>query len=236
MITRITRLLVLLLVLAGCTSPDISDSYFPLEKGLEWRYKLQTTKPDGSVELGNYSVKNAGSGKFNDKSIHIRRTSNGTDYYLEQRSNGIYRVAKRIITQPEAVADIPERQVLPALDSETSNLIWNATTAAYAIHRTHPYESMVNKNIHIEMAYSIEARDETVAVPAGRFEHCIRVEGTAEISLYTDPAAGYRDIGLTTTEWYAPGVGLVKLIRNEPLNTDVFKGGTVIMELLEFDT
>lgn len=236
MTTKYALLAIVLSTLIGCSNPDTPDSYFPLQSGLEWQYKIQKKKPDGAVELENYSVKNEGSGKFDDKDIHIRRTSNGTDYYLEKRSDGVYRIAKRIITQPNAVADKPARKILPTLDSETSNLIWNATTAAYAIHRTHPYESMVNKNIHIEMAYSIEARDETVAVPAGRFEHCIRVEGTAEISLYTDPAAGYRDIELTTTEWYAPGVGLVKLIRNEPLNTDVFKGGTVTMELLEFGT
>lgn len=37
---------------------------------------------------------------------------------------------------------------------------------------------------------------------------------------------GYRDIQIRTTEWHAPGIGLVKLVREEPLDTDVFQGKT----------
>ncbi|MCU7946598.1 MAG: hypothetical protein KZQ72_08155, partial [Candidatus Thiodiazotropha sp. (ex Cardiolucina cf. quadrata)] len=39
------------------------------------------------------------------------------------------------------------------------------------------------------------------------------------------------EILINTTEWYAPGVGLVKLLREEPLDNDVFAGGHVLLEL-----
>ena len=53
--------------------------------------------------------------------------------------------------------------------------------------------------------------------------------------MYVDPRLGYQDILLTQKEWYAPGVGLVKLIREEPLDLPMFKGGSIMMELEKYE-
>jgi hypothetical protein len=82
------------------------------------------------------------------------------------------------------------------------------------------------------MSYRIAAEDETVVVPAGKFEHCLLVEGMATLTLFADPLTGYQDVSIKTREWYAPGVGLVKLERTEPLDTRVYKGGSYLFELV----
>ena len=84
------------------------------------------------------------------------------------------------------------------------------------------------------MSYRVASRDETVIVPAGKFEHCLLVEGDAKLTMFADPMTGYTDVPITTREWYAPGVGLVKLERTEPLDSSVFKGGSYVFELVGF--
>jgi hypothetical protein len=84
------------------------------------------------------------------------------------------------------------------------------------------------------MVYTIEAVDEKVAVRAGHFERCLRISGKASLRLFADPVQGWRDVPLTTTEWYCPGPGLVKLRREEPIGSTFLTGGTLTMELIEW--
>ena len=62
--------------------------------------------------------------------------------------------------------------------------------------------------------------DERVETPAGTFEHCLRVQGQAQVKLYVDAAFAWRDIPLVTLKEYCPGVGLVRLERREPSPSD----------------
>lgn len=84
------------------------------------------------------------------------------------------------------------------------------------------------------MVWTIEALDDRVEVPAGRFEQCVRVKGLALLRLFADPVNGFKDMPLTTLEWYCPGVGLVKVERREPANSTFLTGGTMTMELMEW--
>ena len=85
------------------------------------------------------------------------------------------------------------------------------------------------------MTYTIEALDDKVEVRAGRFERCVRVGGQAVLKLFADPVVGWRDLPLTTTEWYCHGPGLVKVLRKEPANSTFLVGGTQTLELLSWE-
>jgi hypothetical protein len=68
-------------------------------------------------------------------------------------------------------------------------------------------------------------------VPAGHFDRCLRVRGSASVRIYADPASGWRDMPLTTLEWYCPGVGLARMERSEPAGSAFLTGGTRTLEL-----
>ena len=51
------------------------------------------------------------------------------------------------------------------------------------------------------------------------------------INVLADARLGASEVVVHHTEWYAPGVGLVKLHRVEPLETTAIVGGEVTMEL-----
>ena len=227
-------ILVASLGLIGCSEkPDASD-YFPLQKGLSWQYQYQLTTAV-KQEQGLYTVTNLGTTEIGDETVTVRRTNDGRDYYLSQKPDGIYRYASRTLFETHPVVDDPPRMVLPLPYTSDADRRWSSSTTSYVIHMTGPSTiSNANPNRDFVMSYRVTSRDETVIVPAGKFEHCLLVEGDAKLTLFADPMTGYTDVPITTREWYAPGVGLVKLERSEPLESSVFKGGSYVFELVGF--
>ena len=230
-----SMLLIILMGLTACDgTPDASD-YFPLNKGLNWQYRYRLITSSDKQEQGRYTVTNVGTTEVDNQTVTIRRTDNGRDYYLLQKPDGIYRTASRTLFQTNPVVDDPARMVLPLPYLDDTNRSWSSTTTSYVIHRVGPSTiSSANPIKSFVMSYRVTSQNETVTVPAGKFEHCLLVEGEATLTMFTDPLTGYEDVPVKTREWYAPGVGLVKLERTEPLNTRIFKGGRYVFELVRF--
>jgi hypothetical protein len=221
-------------LLHACGKPA-GDDYFPLSEGLRWDYQVTITQPHRS-DSKTLTIENWGTESVKDTSTTVRRTSDGTDYYLTHKDDGVYRIAKRTIVEELPQLDESPRMVLPNHPTTAQGKMWSSITMPYMILRV--FEGDENAKAdewRFPMQYSVKSVDETVDVPAGRFTHCVLVEGQAEVTMYTDPRKGETAIPITTREWYAPSVGLVKLERDEPLNTDVFKGGKLVMELTQFE-
>ena len=221
-------------LLHACGKPA-ADDYFPLNQGLRWDYQVTITQPHRS-DSKTLTIENVGTQSIKDTLTTIRRTSDGTDYYLEHKDDGVYRFAKRTVVELEPQLDTPPRLVLPNEPTKAMGKTWSSITMPYLILRLYEGDKSTYANeLRFPMSYSVKAVDETVEVPAGTFPHCVEVEGQAEVTMYTDPRKGDSAIQITTHEWYAPGVGLVKLERDEPLDTDVYKGGKMVMELTQFE-
>ena len=109
---------------------------------------------------------------------------------------------------------------------------WQADTAPYLLERAQQFPPEIrHSHPAVPMVYRIEATDEAVDTGAGRFEHCLRVQGVASLHLYVDAASGWKDLPLITREWYCPGVGLVRLSREEHTASSFVTGGTLTLDL-----
>lgn len=228
-------ILITQVILSACNDDRDTTDYFPLDKGLEWQYK-QLLTTEGKQEEWSYTVTNLDTTEIDNQEVTVRRTNDGRDYYLIRKPDGIYRYASRTLFETYPTVDEPSRKILPLPYLDSSTKQWSSTTTRYIIHRIGP-STIVSANSDIQnfvMSYRITSQDETVIVPAGKFEDCILVEGDATLTLFTDPHIGYQDIPIKTREWYAPGIGLVKLERTEPVDTRVYKGGSYIFELTHF--
>ncbi len=226
------RTVIALIGLLAAACGNTPQGYFPLEQGLEWEYDVVTRTRAGE-QRGSYSVRNLGRRRIGEQVVYVRRTSSGTDYYLASDDTGIYRIAKRTIVERTPRRDADRRYVLRfpiATDSE-----WVSASHPYVLRRVHPYEETLSRGIQFKMFYRVDADNDTVTVPAGRFEHCVTVRGEGLVTVYSDAVQGFTEIPITTREWYAPGVGLVRLERTETLDTDVFTGGTLILSLRRYD-
>jgi hypothetical protein len=209
------------------------DDYFPLAAGHAWTYRMTTTRDDDVAKPEVFTINARAAENMGGDPAHRRHTSDGTDYWLRSDKTGIYRIAVRTPLDLNALVDEPHRYVLQKPYQPGTS--WQATTTAYVLQR----RSEVPKEIRrthkpFPMTYTIAAMDEKLVAPAGTFERCMRVEGKAAVRLYVDAQFAWRDIPLTTQEWYCPGVGLAKVERTEPSPSRFMVGGKVAMELVEW--
>lgn len=226
------------LLFGGCDSNTVqsqtsdSENYFPLGKGLVLEYAHEFALTGGEPIISKFSIENIGKKKFLGQQYKVRRTSNGTDYYLREDETGIFRYGKRTIVENKPRMDKLPRMVLPLPIPDKIGRSWSELTQSYTLHRILPNYEPPNKNIaYFHMTYSVVGLDEEVSVPAGRFKHCLLIEGQAQIDQFAGANEGTGELEITTREWYAPGIGMVKMERIEPLDGSVFKGGKVTMEL-----
>ncbi len=223
-------LLIVLSLVVGCENKN-GNSYFRLDKGPQWNYAVDIETPSGK-QTKAYSVRNIGRKIIDGKSYAVRRTSYGTDYYFVEDSNGVFRVGKRTSVEITPSMDTPMRPVLKySLEKETK---WQVDTHPYVLRRLVPQNESLKQSFTLPMLYTISSTNETITVPAGTFERCVKVVGTADLELYVNALRGYVTIPFTTEEWYAPGMGLVKLTRKEELQADTMEGGRYTMELVSF--
>ena len=238
MLFKMAQVYVLSLLLASCNSSSNTENgntdYFPLDKGLSWEYRYETALTGGTPTVKTLKIDNLGEQKLGDKKFKVRRTSNGTDYYFKQDESGIYRNAKRTIVETKAAFDASPRLVLPLPTPKKPGKSWSVITQSYTLHRVLPhYEPPFENTAHFYMTYSVVGVDREITVPAGVFKNCLLIEGQAQVDQHAGSNQGKGEIEITTREWYAPGTGLVKMERIEPLDGDVFKGGKIVMELLK---
>ena len=234
--TRWTRTLTAISLagwLAGCQQATPADSLFPLEGGHRWTYRVVTRSDEGTSDRETLTLRTLGAESvpaLGASSTWRRRSDSGVDYWLRADASGIYRVASKSDLDAEPKLDKPQRFVLKAPYAVGTQ--WQAPTTAYLLMRRNEFPREI-RHTHpsVPMAYEIEATNESVDTPAGHFGRCLRVRGTANVRLFADAATGWRDMPLTTREWYCAGVGLVRIERTEPARSAFLIGGTRTLEL-----
>ena len=230
-----SRLFSLLLIcaLAACGAPS-SPEYFPLESGLRWEYRVhEKNRLVDKVE--RLSLRNRAVVEREGQNYVRRLASDGNEYWLTINDGSLQRAglrtaidfAPRMDTHPRTVLQLP-----PA-----AGQAWEVETRPYILERAEPFRERFSQDDskRIVLRMQVAAFDDVVEVPAGKFERCLRLEGTGLLNVLADARIGASPVPVTHTEWYAPGVGLVKLIRTESLDTQQIVGGTVTMELLKFE-
>ena len=219
--------------LMGCQPTTLSAEFFPLEEGRSWTYKVTTEFENQTVERDTLVLRNQGRDTLADGPAWRRHSESGMNYWLRQDDTGIYRVASRPELRAQYQVDAPHRYVLK--EPLVVGTQWQASTTAYILHRRQDFPREIkHSHPNIPMLYTIEALQQLVDTPAGRFEGCLLVRGLGAVRLFADPVVGWKDMPLTTREWYCPRVGLVKLVREEPAHSTFLGGGTTTMELAEW--
>jgi hypothetical protein len=232
---RLTRYLtpLALFALAGCSRAPGTE-LFPLDRGHHWVYDITTEYENNVVDHDSLRLGTLGSESLEGGRAFRRHSSDGVDYWLRADETGIYRVASKSEVDAEPLPDKAPRYVLKQpLAVGTS---WQAGTTAYLLRRKSEFPPEIrHSHPGVPMNYSIAALNQSVSTRAGNFSGCVQVKGVATLKLFADPVVGWRDMPITTLEWYCPGVGLVRLERSEPANSTFLTGGTLTMDLVSWD-
>ncbi len=221
--------------IAACakhTSPEAT--YFPLSAGAQWQYRITETTSRW-IEERELRMSGLGKQRYPDDDYLARANQHDTEYFFRVDRDGVYRVGKRTLASPEVVFDAARRFVLK-YPLEVGQR-WYADSHPYVIERMEPFREEFSRTIDFQMIYTIESMNETVQVPAGEFTNCIKVTGEGKAVLLAELAKaryGANEAEIDAVEWYAPGVGLVKLERLESFPNRLFVDGVSTMELVSF--
>ena len=227
-----------LLSLSACDQPAKDNPLFPLAAGKQWTYQIETVydAPDAKTITHTLDIRNLGSAQLSDGSqALVRRSNNGHEYWLVIDDTGIHRVALKSPTKEQAVMDTEARTVLPAGLAVGST--WTNTTVPYLLRRRNasPAEfRYLNKYKDLPMVFKVVDMDTPLQTPAGKFDHCVRVDGSMEMMLWNDEAFAFKPTPIVSREWFCPGVGLAQVERDEPTTAQLNQGGTMRMRLLSY--
>lgn len=216
-----------LCLLSGCG--QTSDHYFPLAEGKYWRYVMTYHTMDGNYK-GIYAVENLGRKNEDDQDLHVRRLLDGSSDFLRIDDQGI-RLMSREKTDGRHTSrvdlDHPIFQFPLVVGKE-----WQDTTIARALIKTGPpQKTEFHISAQVPVTARIESMTDEVSVPAGTFVECMRISLQGNEFINAGNYVGLTIVNIEETDWYAPGVGLVKSVRKESTASKALDRGEIILEL-----
>ena len=163
-----------------------------------------------------------------EKKIFPILREDGTAFFYEITDQGVYRKGVKYLKNNKINLD-DGRIVLPS-DIKV-NKTWSNDSKTFLILRRYPYyDYKATTNFKID--YKIVSLKETVKTPSGIFKDCILIKGEGQTNFIGDSEIGSIGIKITSEEWYSKRVGLIKMVREEKTDTDLF-GTTRMIQLLE---
>ncbi len=229
---KLFLLITSLLLSSSCSFKKVN--YFPLNENMTWNYhidiipeieKKSVYKKISSV-LKTQKILNP---LTNDEiQVFPVRRENNTIYYYYNSSEGILRAGKQF--NSDKLDFEKEKRYVLKYPIEKGNT-WIGESKTFLILRRYPYFDY-KATANFQLKNSIISVDEEVKVPAGKFDKCIKVEGIGSTTFFGDSEIGTIKIKIRTKEWYAPNIGLVKAVRIEETDTDLF-GTTKMVQVLD---
>ena len=219
-----------LLILISCSEKQ--SKYFPLNNINSWTYSVEIIPEVENRILYKKTNTAIGEKKIiidnKKKKIFPILREDGTTFFYEITDQGIYRKGVKYLKNNKINLD-DGRIVLPS-DIKV-NKTWSNDSKTFLILRRYPYyDYKATTNFKID--YRILSLKETVKTPSGIFKDCILIKGEGQTNFIGDSEIGSIGIKITSEEWYSKRVGLVKMVREEKTDTDLF-GTTRMIQLLE---
>jgi len=184
---------------------------------------------DGNFK-GIYAVENLGRKKENDHDIYVRRLLDGSSSYFRIDDTGI-RMARHEKTTGGQTQQVDGNHYLFRFPLAVGKE-WADTTTSRALIKTGPpQKTEFHINARIPVQARIESLTDTVVVSAGTFADCMRITLKGNAYVNAGNYVGLTIVKIAETDWYAPGVGLVKSIRKESTTSKALDKGEITLEL-----
>ena len=223
----------ILILVIGCSEKEYQ--YFPLSDGKIWNYSI-VINPGVEDKLvykkTNFTLEKQtilGREKKNKKQVYPIIREDNSIYYYAKNKNGITREGMQQRGDFPIKYEKDKKYVLKfplKLGTE-----WQSVSKTYLILRRYAYFDY-RATTNFDLKYKIDSLDESIKVPAGKFDNCIKIIGNGKTTFIGDREIGTIKILVSTIDWYAPNVGLVKSIRKEETDSDLF-GTSKMVQVLD---
>jgi len=220
------------LLCVGCSKNE--NSYFPLTKGYKWQYDVALTTQDG-LQKQKYIFNNLGKGDLNGVSVYMRESLDGSVLYYSISDDGIYYLGNRDSQSIHPEFNEDKQLVLP--EELSVGTEWEYTTITRLLKKTGPPQKTEFKILaEVPLEIKIESLNETVIVPAGRFINCMKISMSGFAFKDAGNYIGLTMVSVKQMNWYASGIGLVKMERLETTERKALDKGSLLIELAKFES
>lgn len=223
------------LALSGCRFGERDADYFPLNAGWSWHYRVVTEIRKLSKERTSMLVANRGAVTVAGRQATPRIYQDGHRYYYAAQDDGVVLVAQQ--APGEEAMLVPPDQYVIKFPIEFGRS-WPVASKTYLLRRqmfSPTAVIMVPITAPMEITFTVESKADVVKVPAGTFHDCVRVHGVAKAVRDLGERVGDKEITIDVMEWFAPGVGLVKMVRHEDSHPESLSAGRMTVELENLD-
>ncbi len=225
------RFFLIFFLLFGCS--ENTNSYFPLGEVKSWFYKVEiqpeiekkTIYKKINLLLKKKVLKINGE----KKSFYPLLREDGSVFFYQSNDEGVYRIAYAFSKDKTIRSEKQKRMVLPASLKIGDN--WSVNSKTFLILKRYPYYDY-RATTNFEIKYEIISKTDVISTPVGKFNNCLLVRGIGKTNFIGDSEIGSIKINITSEEWYAKGVGLIKSVRTERTDSDLF-GTTKMTQTLE---
>lgn len=216
----------LLVVLAACGGcGQDGDDYYPLAAGRWWYYTVDETILD-EARSARYLVRNLAPREVGERRVVPQAVQTASVDFITRDEAGVVRVAQQRAGRPGVGVDDPPRLLLPATPEDGRRWQVPSTLGLIESRTFERADRVIMRRLPVTLTKHVADRDAEVVVPAGHFTHCLRIAGEGRASVPTDRGNAMAEVLVESSEWYAPGVGLVKVERRESSDSAFLKPGT----------
>jgi len=221
----VAAVLALAALLAGCRD---SQSSFPLDPDLRFGYRLHLESEGvAGVETFKSFAVNLHSETIDGVSTTPRLFEDGKIIYYAEDKTGIREAAFREPGSDVTTAAADQYVLKYPLQPGAH---WRGPGRTILLTQKFLYSKALPVTIGLDLDYTV-ANPESVQVPAGHFSNCIKVTAVGHTSVTTIDNQSTLDVSVEISEWYAPGVGLVKSIRTEKAGIERTGNAQLVTEL-----
>ncbi len=217
-----------LALLAACGNEPGGEAYFPLAAGRTWHYEVERTTMDGLTPLRHVVASVAPPG--GSAVSAVRETASGHRYLYTVDDGGIFRIGEQRHGHPPVPAAHGRSLVLPRELGDDST--WQSPTRTSVLENTGPpWETLFRIDVPLTLTYRVTSLDSEIETPAGHFSGCLLITGHGTTNADVGNYIGRTEIEITSREWFAPGVGLVRMERTETTSASAISAGSLTMQL-----
>ena len=222
---------VIIFFIISCSKNE--SNYFPLEKIKSWHYKIEIIP-----EVEDYIIYKKTNLSLGKKKIIVNETEmpfypilreDGTILYYQVLKSGVFRNGIQFIKDQKINFEEKKRLVIP-YPLEIGKK-WDVESKTFLILRRYPYYDY-RATTNFKLNYEVISKNERIKTPLGTFDDCLLIKGYGSTNFIGDSEIGAIQINIISEEWYAKDVGLIKVIRTEKTDTELF-GTTKMVQLLE---
>ena len=220
----------LLQLISGCAQE--SESYFPLDKGSNWYYKGRQVSRVHD-ELIRRVVSVAEDRLIDGVNTSVQKTLAGNQHFFMASDSGILRVGYQEQGHDTPVIYQAKRYLFRyPLEQGTT---WDDTLTTVSLRSGEPRGIVISEQVPVTAR--LVSKKDKVKVAAGVFKDCIRVEKQGELLLGDGKYQRLPKtlIKVKEVSWYAPGVGLVKILRDESSDYVGVGEGRLELELAKME-